>query len=46
MGKGNTELLFVLVVTGALLVVGLVGVAIFIRQWRKEHGKENNRSNQ
>lgn len=33
------ELISVLVTMGILFVLGLVGVAIFIRQWRKERKK-------
>lgn len=35
----SKELISVLVTMGVLLVLALVAVALFIRQWRKEHTK-------
>ena len=32
----RSELLFVLVVMGVLVIAGLVAVFIFVRQWRRE----------
>jgi uncharacterized membrane protein len=37
MSAANRELLFVLILMGVLLVIGIAAVFIFIRQWRREH---------
>lgn len=40
MNSNSTELISVLVTMGILFILALVAVAIFIRQWRKEHPRK------
>jgi hypothetical protein len=41
MNAAARELLFVLILMGFLLIIGIIAVFIFIRQWRREHrGKD------
>jgi len=37
MNAAARELLFVLILMGFLLIIGIIAVFIFIRQWRREH---------
>ena len=37
---GRTELIFVLVLMGLILVFGLAAVGVFVRVWRRERGKK------
>jgi type II secretory pathway pseudopilin PulG len=42
MDAAERELTFVLILMGILLVIAIVAVFIFVRQWRREHrGKQN-----
>jgi flagellar basal body-associated protein FliL len=37
----STELIIVLLTMGVLFILALAAVALFIRQWRKEHPKKD-----
>jgi hypothetical protein len=39
MNADNKELISVLLTMGILLILALIAVALFIRQWRKEHNQ-------
>lgn len=41
LNAGNNELLMVAIVLGVLFIAGVVAVFIFIKQWRKEHTKQD-----
>jgi uncharacterized membrane protein HdeD (DUF308 family) len=41
MEEGFTELVFTLTMIGIFLVIGIVAVYLFFRQWRREHQKQN-----
>ena len=43
MQSDSNELISVLITMGVLFILALVAVALFIRQWRKEHPKEGKR---
>ena len=46
MDQGYTELVFVLTMMGFLLIICVVAVYLFIRQWRKEHPKMDDKNQQ
>jgi ABC-type nickel/cobalt efflux system permease component RcnA len=48
MDQGYTELVFVLTMIGFLLIICVAAVYLFVRQWRREHSKtdEKNQRNE
>jgi len=46
MDQGYTEIVFVLTMIGFLLIIGIVAVYLFARQWKREHPKTDKEKEQ
>jgi len=46
MDQGYTEIVFVLTMIGFLLIIGVVAVYLFVRQWKREHPRTDKEEKQ